>query len=251
MKNHTRFQRLFGINPEDIHKNCILLPFLPKNALDILKVNRLHRGLLYATGSHRDFTLVRTGMGSSLLGDAVLELEHTPCRNLFLFGSAGLVQLGERLSLGSLVVPNSSYALESFSQLLSNTIPQIQPSGPDPELLRIFQEHCQGTPLRCQSPLPQGICASMGSLVLEKDYKNYFTAQGIQLMDMESAAFYSAAKHIRCKALALFYITDILNDKPPFFLPTPKERLCIEQGVHKGLNLLVAFAKKLSSDKRI
>jgi purine-nucleoside phosphorylase len=242
MNNISRFKHLFGHGPQEIRKTCLLMPMLPKGILPALGIKNFIRGRIYASGSNRFLTLIQTGVGASFLGDAVLELLPTPCQNLIIFGSCGIIQQTAALQIGSLIIPSKSYALESFSQLLIPKISLPQPIYPDRELLKLFLKHC------AQHYVPQANCIAFGSLKLEDNFKEFFLRNNIEIVDMESAALFSAAKHINRKALALFYATDILGIKPFFSPRSISERTSIQMAISKGINLIKSFSVVLSKD---
>ena len=55
--------------------------------LEEFGINKFHKGKPYGSGLQEHFTLIYTGMGSTLLGDAVMYLKDSPCQNLILFGA--------------------------------------------------------------------------------------------------------------------------------------------------------------------
>jgi uridine phosphorylase len=54
----------------------------------------------------------------------------------------------------------------------------------------------------------------VGSLALEETYLPRFRALGVNCLDMECSAVFSAAKHVRKRALALLYVSNSIPDKP-------------------------------------
>ena len=76
------FKELFGLEPSQVRKTCVLMPFLLKEALREFKIGCLARGKLYGAGNSRDFTLIHSGLGPALTGDALLYLKDTGCKNV-------------------------------------------------------------------------------------------------------------------------------------------------------------------------
>ncbi|MBI1883546.1 MAG: hypothetical protein HYS08_05010 [Chlamydiae bacterium] len=199
----SRFEILFGIPQTEVRKNVLLLPILPKGFLKLLGLEKLIRGFLYASASMKNWTFIQTGMGAPLVGDAVLYLQASACENLLLFGSCGALPRS-RLVIGDLVCPEKCLALESFSEFLLDEISS----------LRV---------LRLQNPLVRNFfggairpvtCATVGSLKLEEEREEWLFFQGVDIVDMECSAFFSAAQYCKISATALFYVTDIVNEKP-------------------------------------
>ena len=87
-----KFKTLFGMEESRVKNTCIVLPLLRKGILKDLGVKEFSKGRLYSSGNSKLFTVIHTGIGPSLSGDAILHLEKTQCRNIILFGSCGLVK---------------------------------------------------------------------------------------------------------------------------------------------------------------
>jgi purine-nucleoside phosphorylase len=205
------------------------MPLLTKNILNALGVKNFSRGKLYGTGNSKSFTVIHTGVGPTLLGDAVLYLEDTPCRNIILFGSCGLVREVKDLNIGGLVAPFESYSLESFSDMLHGNKDGWKIFEPDAILLKKLLEI---------DKIKKVKCVTIGSLKLEEDYIDIFKEKGIEVADMECSALFSAAEHIKRSAIALFYITDIINKKPFYLDLNPKDRSAVSSSIKSAINIL-------------
>lgn len=230
----TKFETIFGIKESEIKDTCILMPLVPKGALNNFGVKDLFRGKIYTSGNAENFTLINTGIGASFTGDAVLYLSNTNCKNLILFGSCGLVKSHGGPGLGSLVTPVECYAMESFTNLLFKNY-DFKPFFPDKLLIESF--------LNNNKHILRVNCATLGSLKLEEENANFFLEKDIRVVDMECSAFFSAAAHKHLKAMALLYISDIINEKPFYTesLPEDKVKLCCS--VKSGIKSLCNFIK--------
>jgi purine-nucleoside phosphorylase len=62
--------------------------------------------------------------------------------------------------------------------------------------------------------MKEGVCATVGSLALEEAHLPRFRALGVDCLDMECSAVFSAAKQAGKRALALFYVSNSVPDKP-------------------------------------
>lgn len=231
----SEVQNVFGIKKSEIRKTCVLAPVISKDLIAKLNIPNFARTNFYACGSNEHVTLIHTLMGASFVGDAVLHLAETPCERLILFGSCGLVTSAPSLKLGTIVTPFESYAMESFSDLLNNEKKQVDSFAADNDFLNKFL-YC----LRKEN-IPSVRCASFGSLVLEEKHKDFLLEENIQVLDMESSAFFFAAKHTHKKAVALFYITDILRDKPVFKPLSDKDQSLVTQSRSQAIDYLVTF----------
>lgn len=232
----NRFSALFGINASQVRKSAILLPLLPKGALRAFGIKRLSRGKLYGSASRDDFTLIHTGLSAGLTGDAVLYLKETACQNIILFGSCGLTKTEKGLSIGSLVSPFRCFAYESFSDMLLVRESQVNAFSAHRELLGIFLKAGEKKGLR------EVTCASVSSLKLEEDCIDYFIKKGVDVLDMECSAFFAAAGANDFKAIALFYISDIVSEQPFYMNPMPKSKL--SSCLRGAIVLLCDFLKK-------
>jgi purine-nucleoside phosphorylase len=237
----SQFEALFGIRKSQVKKSCILLPLLHKLILREFKVRKISRGKLFGSGNANDFTLIHTGLGPSLVGDAVLYLKETPCQNIVLFGSCGLVTEKEGLSIGSLVSPFKCYANESFSEMLLES--NIRPKAfyAHGALLEKFLNAHPNAHIR------KVTCSTVSSLKLEEDFVGSFLEKEIEVVDMECSAFFSAANFTGLNAMALFYITDIIKEKPFYRDLGPILKLKLFSSIKNAVNLLCEFMKMNSS----
>jgi purine-nucleoside phosphorylase len=233
-----KFENLFGMPGSDVKKTCVLMPFLTKDSLNYFGIEEFSRGKIYGSGNSENFTLIRAGLGPSLSGDAVLYLKDTPCENLILFGSCGSVNEENDLTIGSMASPESSYSLESFSDVLLRNKKNWKSFSADQELLERFL--CSGQTRNVKKVK----CATMGSLKLEEEYLDLFKQKSVQTVDMECSAFFSASLHARKKAIALFYVSDIINKKP-FYADLGKEdKTNLSSAVKSAADILCEFIKK-------
>ncbi len=232
------FEALFGIDKEKVKPWCILLPLLPKGVLDDFKVKDFSRGKIYSSGNARDFTLINTGMGPGFTGDAVLRLKETNCRNLILFGSCGLVKEKNGLGVASLVSPKQCNASEGFTDLLREKDLRSEVFYPDQELFTDF--------LSASQSVSEVNCATLVSLKLEEEILDKLITRGIDIVEMECSAFFSAANSCGLKALALFYVSDIIKTHPFYLDLSPALKTKISACLKNSSQLLCQFIKKNS-----
>mgnify|MGYP001610812889 CR=1 FL=1 len=231
------FEVLFGIPWQEVKKTCILMPFVPKDVLRGLGIRRFVRGKLYGAGNGRNFTIIHTGMGPALNGDAVLYLAEAGCKNLILFGSCGLLAENNGLGIGSLVSPSKAYSLESFSRMLANQDIASDVYYPDKKLLEDWTS-------AAGSSIKQITCATVSSLKLEEERRGGWLKQGIEAVDMECSAFFAAASHSGLKAIAVFYVTDIIGVKPFYQEMGLKDKAKISLARKMAAGLLCKFIQE-------
>ena len=233
----SKFEKLFGIKAAEVKKNCILLPILQKGMLKYFQVKSLSKGKLFGAGNSDFFTLLHTGIGPGFTGDAVLYLKDTACRNLFLFGSCGLVAEKEGLSLAGLVSPSKCYANESFSELLKYGPKEDRVFSPDKETYARFLKATRNAGIK------DAVCSTIVSLKLEEDMLESFIDKGIDVVEMECSAFFAAASFCGLNAAALFYITDIIREKPFYTGLEPDLKLRLDFSIKSAVNILCEFIK--------
>ena len=228
----TTFKTLFGIKESQVKKTCVLMPLIRKDILSWLGLKDLSQGKLYRSANAENFTLIHTGMGPALSGDAALYIDKTPCEDIILFGSCGLVKETSDLDIGSLVTPEECYSMESFTDMLSESKIKHKIFYSDRTLLEKFPKSKRVT------------CATLGSLKLEEGYIDIFKEKNIQVVDMECSAVFSAAKYVKRNAVAFFYITDIVNKKPFYGRLSAEDKLKLEKSIRSACHSLCEFTKK-------
>ncbi|OOP55166.1 MAG: hypothetical protein AYP45_16315 [Candidatus Brocadia carolinensis] len=231
----SNFKTLFGIEPSSIQKTCVIVPYLAHGLLRSLGIEGLKKGKLYATANTDMFTFIKAGIGTLLVGDAVLYLEQTNCQEIIYFGACGLVQETDRLTIGSLVSPGKCMAFEGFTDVLLKQTDNITFHYPDKELFQSFLNTAPAQNIRPVTGM------SIGSLKCEESYKEFLLEKGVEVVDMECSAFFSAAQYIRKKAIALLYVTDIIAKKS-FFEPwEPEDKLRVDQAIQTACKAIQSF----------
>ncbi len=187
---------IFGHPISIFQKTCVIAPFLFAGMLKDLEILDFKRGFPFSSGSSEHLTLIVTGMGATLAGDAVLLLKDSPCQNIVLTGSCGAVCETEVIQLGAVVQIAALYHLESFSEMLS--------AAATPRLV------ANNLPVRFKDALPSVGC-SVGSMFMEHCYLSAFKQFGIQVVDLEASAVFSASQWIGIPASALLYVSDVIH----------------------------------------
>lgn len=230
----TKFETLFGTRESEIKNTCVLMPLLSKGALNAFGVKSMSRGKIYSSGNAGSFTLINTGIGPSFTGDAVLYLAGTACKNIILFGSCGIVKSGKNLGIGSLVTPVECHSMESFTGMLLKNH-DSKTFYPDKPLVESFLEKNKNV---------QRInCATLGSLKLEEENLALFAGKNIHVVDMECSSLFSAAGHKRLKAMALFYVSDIINEKPFYTKFHREDEIKLLASIKSGIESICGFIK--------
>lgn len=234
----TQFEALFGAKNSQVKKNCVLLPVLQKGILEEFNIKNFRKGKVYAVGNNDDCTLIHTGIGAGFVGDAVLYLKKTPCRNIILFGSCGLLHQKDGLSIGSIVSPLQCYSHESFTGLLLEAQTQARIFYPEEKLFAAFLETGRN------SVIKKVTCATIASLKLEDEHADYLIEKGVDVVDMECSAFFSAAHFITLNAIAVFCASDIVHTNPFYRTLEPALKARLLASIRNAAHCVCAFIKE-------
>ncbi len=193
------FKKLFGVEKSRIKPRCILTPLDEVGLFNGTRPGPGARGDYFRVADCPHATLIGTRY-SLLAGDCILSLADTPCRDIYLFNCCG----GIDAAVGAGYSVTKAFDFESFSGMLAGK----EEAGcylPDAGLAAQFASF---------SGLPEGTCATVGSLALEAMHVPRFRALGVNCLDMECSAVYAASKTAGKRALALLYVSNSIPDKP-------------------------------------
>ncbi len=205
-----------------------MLPLVNKEILAAFGIKALKRGKLYGCAKGESFTFIHTGMGAGFVGDAILYLEETPCKNLFLFGSCGSTGT---FKLGDIVTPSVAYSDESFSNSLLEKNNNLS-FYPSKELLEEFIG---------DGAVKTAVCQTVSSLKLEEIRLDILRRKGVDVVDMECSAFFCAANYIKRCAVSLFYVYDEINSLPFYEKRNSKEQKLLEASIKISAKILLNF----------
>jgi purine-nucleoside phosphorylase len=225
----TKFEKIFGMDPFEVKKNCVLVPLVNKDVLSAFGITDLKRGKVYGCAQGAGFTFIHTGMNAGILGDAVLYLKDTACKNLFLFGSCGSTGI---LDLGDVVVLREVYAHESFSAMLS---------GKD-EKRTFYPTSSLCEKLARRGELKTVVCATLASLKLEEERVDLLASADV--VDMECSAFFAGVVSAGLNGAALFYVSDVIKKKPFYEPMNDRDHQALEEAIKKGARILLKFLQE-------
>lgn len=200
------FLTLFGSTKDAIKNTCIISPFINREMLMGLRIEQRTKGALYSVGWNNIFSLIVTKMGAPFIGDAVLYLQDTPCEHLILFGLCGALP-GKGIERGTMYIVQAAFSQDSFVNMLLKRECQSV-FYPDESIVKALLNSQDSVILN------PATCLSVGSLKLEEAYLDNIQHKKIDLVDMETAAFYLAAKHVNKKGVSILIVTDILKEYP-------------------------------------
>lgn len=234
------FKNIFGIDSSAIQKSCVLAPCISKDLLAAFCVGEMTRGKLYACAQGHGFTLIHARMGACFVGDLVLYLKETACRQVFLFGSCGSTGV---LDVGRLIVPFKCFGRESFSSLLFDADKKPWPVFyPDKGLFERFF-------LSSKDVEAEKVTAmTLPSLKLEEGLSEQFKNDAVDVVEMECSAFFASASKIMLPALALFYVSDVIGKKPFYEEMSDKDQQTVKTAMVFGIKVLCDFMKTSLND---
>jgi purine-nucleoside phosphorylase len=141
------------------------------------------------------------------------------------------------ITLGSLVAPSKCYPMESFSQWLLKRELTSTYSTPQKDFYNNFLQKNREEQISTVS------CCTVSSLVLEEERHEDLIYKGIDVVDMECSAFFTGAESVNLKALALFFISDIIGKKPFYLSLSIKDKLTILNAGKRAAKLIYRYFK--------
>jgi purine-nucleoside phosphorylase len=173
-------------------KNCIICQTSDLS----LFARKSENSAFYKTAEIENAALIAL-KNNFLAGDAVLRLKDSSCKNVILFGSCG----GRaNVNIGDMLIIDKAYNFESFTNMLDKALSSLKPVGR------------YETKALALDKLIKTNSACVSSLILERDNIDFFKANAIGAVDMESSIVLSAAKAIGAKAFCLFYVSDRIEE---------------------------------------
>lgn len=231
----SKFKTIYGIDKKEIHTTCVIVPYLSKNLLSYLGVTKIFKGQFFSCGTGTKITLICSRIGAPFVGDSVLYLKNSKCKNIIFVGSCGILNKKSVIKKGSIVVPDISFNLESFSDLLLRNNKKLNSSKPSSDFLSQIIN-------LCDFKLNKVRCASFGSIALENQYVDFLNENLIDVVDMETSAFFAASKYINIKSVAVLYATDFIRTNDLFKQKTQEYNNIIEISLNSICELILKSA---------
>jgi AMP nucleosidase len=224
----------------------ILTPFLPLKHFekygDIVSDfnGKLYSGAIIAKGAKK-VTIVRCGMGSQFMGDAVLLLKETPVKEIIFLGSCGGLK---DCRIGDLIVCESAFNGEGFSRyhvkdfIMKEVFEEGMLIPADSGYTEKLREFVAGR-LEDKGFLKVGDIFTIGSIMAETQ-ENLLNIEkkGFRGIDIELSAVYRAAQTIDLRSAGLLFVSDL-----PLERPLGEElKLSEKKDYSVGLERLVRFS---------
>ena len=177
-------------------------------------------------------------MGAVWVGDAVLELADSPALRLILFGTCGTLATPDVIPVGTLVAPGRAFAAESFTRLLLEREEESRSFSPDPSLRRLL--------LSLSPSIREVTLLSVGSLKLEEEKQPAWIKKGIEAVDLETAAFFAAARARGLAAVSLLRVSDIVGEKRFYRNFSPGDQSRLNRALSHGVKIICRLNGKLT-----
>ena len=207
--NIAQIKFLLGADPKYIAERVLFTPFLPlqlfkKEFTDIEKMfsgKSEYKGFTGMLNGER-ITVIRTGMGTANIGDILMWLGGHIKKAVFA-GAVGA--LDQSYQIGDYFIPIEAIEGEGFSRYTRD----------NPEKIFMGSKHVQLDPNiieKCQRySVAKGKLFTIGGIVFEEDkmFLEFLKNQGVDAIDLETSAFYTAAQKGNIEALAFHYVSDL------------------------------------------
>lgn len=207
-----------GVEPEKICEKVILAPwwepsslpglgestFLSNSERDAVKVWNLR---LRKT----DVTYIKTGIGAPVLMDVVLSLGVTKCKTILFVGSVG--SLDENIGIGDVVIPEYSICGDGASRYIAGS--DLQEAAcfgekvyPDPELFESIKKTVKEVCGKFNVNWHAGRNFSIDTITAQFAHIEEILNMGCNIIEMETAAAFRAAKMAGISIGAIFTVSD-------------------------------------------
>jgi purine-nucleoside phosphorylase len=133
------------------------------------------------------------------------------------------------------VMPSQACAAESFCDLLLEPEREWRSLLPSADLVEQITEQ--------DANIQLARCLTVGSLKLEPGLAPRWLRRGIAIVDMECSAFFAAADHVRLRAAALFFATDVVQGRPFYAPMEPQIESRIAEAKSRGCAILQRWAR--------
>jgi len=202
-----------GVTAEQVKENVIIAPWWEPSTLP-----RLGKAKLLSISAAQkvwnikrkgaEMTFIKTGIGAPQFMDALLALGVTNCKKIIFIGSVG--SLDENIGIGDIVVPEYSVCGDGASRYLSPDLADVfgEKTYPDPGL---FKKAKAETARLCEKHNVRwhvGRTFSIDTIFAQFAHIDTIVGMGCNVIEMETAAAFRAAKLMGIPLAALFSVSD-------------------------------------------
>jgi purine-nucleoside phosphorylase len=206
-----------GVLSEQIHENVILAPWWEPSALpglgeaEYLSESGFSSVKVWNIVSEKgEITYIKTGIGAPVLMDVLLSLGVTKCQKVIFIGSVG--SLDTDISIGDIVIPEFSVCGDGASRYIAsdNLIRDCfgEKAYPDSKLLSrieaVTEKVCSQNNVRWHL----GRNFSIDTIVAQFAHIDLILDMNCNVIEMETAAAFRAAKMANIQIIAIFSVSD-------------------------------------------
>jgi len=249
MDNGKLFNSCYGADPSVFAEKVIITPFISLERFKgYCNVRSVFKGALYsgftAEKKGEDVTVIWSGIGDRLAGDAVLLLRQTRAKNVLFAGTCGGLN---DCGIGDLLVAEGAFSGEGFSRYYDKDFSMAKVFKEEglicadslwsKKLLRFLKENTKNELI-----LKNGNIFTVGSLVAEiPGNLEYIQKKGFKGIEMELSAVFRAAEVAGLKAAGLVMVSDRPLEKGIGEELSSKEREAFKKGLADVLRLAMDF----------
>lgn len=206
-----------GISSNMIHEDVIITPgWEPEKVSGIGQVELLSSsGPLFGIkvwnikNDDIEMTYIKAGYGAPVLMDALLSLGMTKCKRVIFISSVGA--LDSKIGIGDIVIPECSICGDGASRYIaSDKLDDVfgEKTYPDPtlfQLLKVEVENiCKENNVKWH--LGQAFCTD--TIFAQFAHIDNIMSMGCNLIDMETASAFRAAKLMKIQLAAMLIVSD-------------------------------------------
>ncbi len=207
-----------GILPEQVNENVIIAPWWEPSSLPNLgKAEYLSESDFSAVKvwdiivDKMKITYIKTGIGAPVLIDVLLSLGVTKCNKIIFIGSVG--SLDHKIGIGDIVIPEYSICGDGASRYiiaddLSNGDCWGKKVYPDSDLLRKVKEITKNICEQHNVKWHLGRNFSIDTIVAQFAHIDEILSMNCNVIEMETAAAFCAAKTANIPIAAIFSVSD-------------------------------------------
>lgn len=225
MNKEKMFEYCFDANPGDFSENIIVTAFLSLKQFgrhcEIVKTfkGKLFSGVV-AKKNDKCFTIIRSGIGKSLIRDAVMLLGVTPAKRVVFLGAAGGLN---NTIIGDIVLCVDNRADKAYLKSAET----------------FLKKH-----IKDEKVFKKGNIFTVNSLMDETEENLHkIKKKGFIGIDMELSAFYGAADEIKRKAVGIVFVSDLPLEKPMYERLTEEEHKRYKNIVEESIYLSIEFLR--------
>lgn len=206
-----------GVEPELIRENVVIAPWWEPPSLPTLgKAEYLSESEFASTkvwnvqNGDIKITYIKTGIGAPVLMDSLLSLGVTSCKKIIFIGSVGSLDMN--ISIGDIVLPEYSICGDGASRyILSDKLEQdVFGSKSYPDTM-FFEKAKITTKEICSVNNVNwhiGRTFSLDTVFAQYAHIDSIIGLGCNVIEMETAAAFSAAKLMGIPMVAIFSVSD-------------------------------------------